>query len=170
MVDVVAGHMVAPYNVVTERRKQRASITRDLSKATVKEHQRRALELRLTGMSHRAIADALGVSDHTTIGKRVNTALKEITREPAEAVRDMELERLDRMLVAIWDKVADGDVTALDRALKIQDRRAKYLGLDAPTKTQDVTISALSPEEKRARWKELTGHEWVPAPLAKVDE
>lgn len=160
----------SPIRVVTERKKQRASVKRDLSKATVKEHQRRALELRLTGMSHRAIAEALGVSDHTTIGKRVNTALKEITREPAEAVRNMELERLDRMLVAIWDKVSDGDVQALDRALKIQDRRAKYLGLDAPTKTQDVTISALSPEEKRARWKELTGHDWVPAPLAKVEE
>lgn len=153
--------MVAPYNVVTERKKQRASITRDLSKATVKEHQRRALELRLTGMSHRAIAEALGVSDHTTIGKRVNTALKEITREPAEAVRDMELERLDRMLVAIWDKVAGGDVAALDRALKIQDRRARYLGLDAPTKTQEVPMASLTDEQLKAKWKELTGLDYV---------
>lgn len=143
---------------------------RDLSKAVVREHQQAALRLRLTGMSHRAIAEALGVSDHTTIQGRIAGALKEIIREPAEEVLKMELERLDVLLSGLWEQAAGGDLQALDRALKIQDRRAKYLGLDAPTKTQDVTISALSPEEKRARWKELTGHEWVPAPLAKVDE
>jgi hypothetical protein len=96
--------------------------------------------------------------------------IKEIVREPAEEVLRIELARLDEMHAGCWEAARSGDVQALDRALKIQDRRAKYLGLDAPTKTQDVTISALSPEEKRARWKELTGHDWVPAPLAKVDE
>ena len=121
-------------------------------------------------MSYEAIAKQLGVSDKSTVGQRVQAALREIIREPAEAVLKMELERLDVLLSGLWEQAADGDLQALDRALKIQDRRAKYLGLDAPTKTQDVTISALSPEEKRARWKELTGHEWVPAPLAKVDE
>ena len=134
---------------------------RDLSKATVREHQQAALKLRLTGMSHRAIAEALGVSDHTTIQGRIAGALKEIIREPAEAVLKMELERLDVMLLGLWKQAAGGDLQALDRALKIQDRRAKYLGLDAPTKTQEVPMASLTDEQLKAKWKELTGLDYV---------
>ena len=134
---------------------------RDLSKATVREHQQAALKLRLTGMSHRAIAEALGVSDHTTIQGRIAGALKEIIREPAEAVLKMELERLDVMLLGLWKQAASGDLQALDRALKIQDRRARYLGLDAPTKTQEVPMASLTDEQLKAKWKELTGLDYV---------
>ncbi len=143
------------------KRKQRASVKRDLSKATVRDHQQKALELRLTGMSTRAIAEALGVSDHSTIQARINGALKEIIREPAEAVLKMELERLDVMLVGLWKQAAAGDLQALDRALKIQDRRARYLGLDAPTKTQEVPMASLTDEQLKAKWKELTGLDYV---------
>lgn len=154
-------HYGSPIRVVNERKKQRGSVKRDLSKATVREHQQRALELRLTGMSHRAIAEALGVSDHTTIHKRVKSALNEIIREPAEAVIKMELERLDILLNGLWEQARGGDLQALDRALKIQDRRARYLGLDAPTKTQEVPMSALTDEQLKAKWKELTGLDYV---------
>lgn len=146
---------------VVPKRKQRATVKRDLSKATVREHQQRALELRLTGMSTRAIAEALGVSDHSTIQKRISSALKEIIREPAEAVIKMELERLDVVLRGLWMAAASGDLAAADRFLRIQDRRAKYLGLDAPTKVQEIPYSQLSDEELKAKWKELTGHDYV---------
>lgn len=111
-------------------------------------------------MSYRAIAEALGVSDHSTIAQRVQIALKEIVREPAEAVLKMELERLDKMLLGMWKKAAAGDLQALDRALKIQDRRARYLGLDAPTKTQEVPVQSLTDEQLKTKWKELTGLDW----------
>ena len=150
-----------PVRVSTKPRKQRATVKRDLSKATVREHQQAALKLRLTGMSHRAIAEALGVSDHTTIQGRIAGALKEIIREPAEEVLKMELERLDVMLVGLWKQAAAGDLQALDRALKIQDRRARYLGLDAPTKTQEVPMASLTDEQLKAKWKELTGLDYV---------
>lgn len=141
--------------------KQRATVKRDLSKATVHAESAKALELRLTGMSYRAIAEALGVSDHSTIAQRVQIALKEIIREPAENVLKMELERLDKMLLGMWKKAAAGDLQALDRALKIQDRRARYLGLDAPTKTQEVPVASLTDEQLKAKWKELTGLDYV---------
>lgn len=105
------------------------------NRITAAERQRQALELRKAGVDYRAIGERLGYS---TAGahKAVMTALKAITKEPAEEVLDLELRRLDAMLVGLWPKAVKGDTWAVDRVLAIMDRRARYLGLDAPTKTQ----------------------------------
>jgi hypothetical protein len=49
--------------------------------------------------------------------------------EAAEAVSRLELERLDALLRAVWDKAVGGDVKAIAAALKIVERRAALLGL-----------------------------------------
>ena len=95
------------------------------------ERQRTALELRKAGASYDQIADKLDVSK-SMAAKVVRTALKSIIKEPAEEVRDMEVARLDAALFAIWSQVKQGNHGAIDRFIKIQDRRAAYLGLDAP--------------------------------------
>lgn len=96
--------------------------------------QRQALELRKTGMNFQHIADQLGYRDASGAWKAVTKALKESIKEPADSVRLMELARLDAMLVGIWTQAKSGNTNAIDRALKIMDRRAAYLGLDAPAK------------------------------------
>jgi hypothetical protein len=55
-----------------------------------------------------------------------------------ESIRQLELDRLDGMLLGIYGSAKKGNHGAIDRVLRIMDRRSKYLGLDAPTK-QDVT-------------------------------
>ena len=118
------------------------------------ERQLKALTLRKAGAGYQAIADALGYKDHTGAWRAVKSALKRTLQEPADELRTLELARLDDMLKAIAPHVAAGNLTAIDRALKIQERRAHLLGLDAPTK-QDVTSGGekigLSDEEKLAR-------------------
>ena len=52
--------------------------------------------------------------------------------EGTEAVRQLEIQRLDQMLFPIWQQVISGDVQAITTALRIQERRANLLGLDAP--------------------------------------
>lgn len=93
-----------------------------------------ALNLRRTGMGYRDIAKNLGVSPKRAyeIVSQAFEELKNDQHHTAEEVRAIELERLDKMLESIWPKVEKGDVAALDRAVKIQERRAKLLGLDAP--------------------------------------
>jgi len=49
--------------------------------------------------------------------------------EPLEQVRQLELMRLDRLLLAI-PKAISGDLAAIDRCLAIGARRARLLGLD----------------------------------------
>lgn len=87
------------------------------------------------------IAKRVGYANRSGAWKAVMSLLEKRAAESAkdaDAVISMELERLDAMLRALWPKVEKGDTAAIDRVIKIQDRRAKYLGLDAPTKT-DIT-------------------------------
>jgi hypothetical protein len=56
--------------------------------------------------------------------------------ESADALRDLQDERLNRLLAGLWNQAAQGDVSAVDRVLKIMERQARLHGLDAPTKTE----------------------------------
>ena len=98
------------------------------------ERQRRALELRTAGHSYQAIADALGYRGPAGAYQAVTNAATRLIQEPAEEVRRLELGRLDAMLRAIWPRVENGELGAISQALAIQDRRARYLGLDAPVR------------------------------------
>jgi len=102
------------------------------------DNQLKALELRKAGISYARIAETLGYKDGSGAWRAVKAALKKTLQEPAEELRTLEIERLDAMLAAIWGSVKQGQYGAQDRALKIMERRAKLLGLDAPTK-QDIT-------------------------------
>jgi hypothetical protein len=102
------------------------------------EKQAKALALRKAGVSYVGIAEALGYSSGSGAFKAVSAGLKKTLQEPADELRKLELARLDDMLKAIASHVSAGSLTAIDRAIKIQERRAKLLGLDAPSR-QDVT-------------------------------
>lgn len=100
----------------------------------IKAHDRhlKALELRKAGATYQAIAEQLGYAHAKGAHKAVASALKATLREAADGLRELELVRLDAMLLALWRRVQNGDERAIDRALKIAQRRARLLGLDAP--------------------------------------
>ncbi len=98
------------------------------------ERQVQALELRKRGKTFDDIAQAVGYNSPQAAYEGVKAALKRTQQEPADEVRQIELERLDRMLDAMWDKATAGKDFSVDRVLAIMDRRAKYLGLDKPVK------------------------------------
>ncbi len=102
------------------------------------EKQMQALELRKAGVSYVRIAEVLGYASGSGAHKAVASALKKTLQEPADDLRTLEIERLDAMLSAIWASVKQGQYGAIDRAIKIMERKAKLLGMDAPTK-HDVT-------------------------------
>jgi DNA-binding Lrp family transcriptional regulator len=92
------------------------------------------LDLRKQGYNYREIAERLGISvstAHKHVTKML-AALREKTVEIADDVLRMELDRLDTMLAGVWTAATAGDTNAIDRVLKIMERRSKYLGLDAP--------------------------------------
>lgn len=140
--------------------------------ADTAERDAEAARLRARGQSYQEIATELGYADHTGARKAVQRALVQIVAEPAEDVRALQLEQLDRLALAalavlernhvtvshgriIRDEneqpiLDDGPVlTAIDRLLKIQERRAKLLGLDAPARHEVVSLDALDAEIER---------------------
>lgn len=100
------------------------------------EKQRQALELRKAGATFEQIAKQLDYATHVGAMKAVKSALKKVLREPAEELRQMEVERLDALMLPLWKQARDGNQGAVDRILKIMERRAKLLGLDAPVKQE----------------------------------
>jgi len=94
------------------------------------------------GLNYREMAETFGVSI-STISKDVGIILGRWQREQVGSTGEwvqVELRRLDKALNAIWNKVLEGDPLAIDRMLKIMERRARLLGLDTPEQNRNLNI------------------------------
>jgi hypothetical protein len=137
------------------RRKPPASAKVDAASVARAERRRQALELRLAGATHAQIAKQLGYADKGSAWVDIQRALKERRAECHEAAQDVldyEIARIDemlararRVLAPLEKALREGDVDAKlanaiarqhDSILHMQERRARYLGLDAPPKTE----------------------------------
>lgn len=106
----------------------------------IAERRARALELRKAGFSYRKIAEKLSVS-HVQARADIEAELKllaEELHESADELRQIELERLDMLTRGLEPFAAVGETKAVNSFIKVMERRAKLLGLDAPIRT-DVT-------------------------------
>jgi hypothetical protein len=96
------------------------------------EKDRRALELRKEGLTYEEISEQLGYSTPSASYKAVMRRLRDMDRPAVSMLRELEVQRLDAMLYAVWNDVLQGDAGAVSTALKISERRSRLLGLDAP--------------------------------------
>lgn len=129
-----------------------------------------ALRLKALGYSLEEIADALGLSgDPSRAAAAIRRALGSVMRFATDEHRALELESYDELEVLLWRQLRashhlvdrgtivigiDGlPVTddrfvleTVDRILKIKERRAKLLGLDAPVRSEVITIDSIDAE------------------------
>lgn len=63
---------------------------------------------------------------------RLLGSITDSTRQERKILRELELERLDSLWRVHFKQAMGGHGPAVDRCLKIMDRRAKLMGLDAP--------------------------------------
>lgn len=113
------------------------------------------LSLILGGVTFDAVAAKYGVSRQAI----VNTVREAFDAQPsrpdlAATLRGIESARLDRAQLAIWPAVQAGDVKAVLAFLRLSERRAKMLGLDAPTQ---VNLSVNVRAEMESVLAELEG-------------
>jgi hypothetical protein len=94
------------------------------------ERKRKALELRMKGLGFKQIADELGWKSHSSAHDAVMSALRETLQEPADELRILEAERLNKLYEHTMNRIDKDNLWAVDRALKIMERRAGLLGLD----------------------------------------
>lgn len=100
------------------------------------------------GHSYRSIANLMGVNVKTAY-KYVQSEiieLREQTRDDAEAVRDIEVERCDELIMGLWPGATAGDPQVVAAVIRVMERRARLLGLDAPAKI-DMKAALITPEE-----------------------
>ena len=118
--------------IVPQGRKTRASKPRSIA---VRLKGQQAIKLRMAGATIEAIATQLGYASPASAYKTIMRELEQTAQdmgESIEAVRHLELNRLDQMQLSIWAAAVAGDQQAIGTALRIQERRASLLGLDAP--------------------------------------
>ena len=114
-------------------------------------------------MTYDQIGEALGITRQSA-HKAVQKALQEIqqrTAEEATELRALECERLDEMGRGLWAEARKGNPKAVEKMLKVMERRAKLIGLDAPTKHAATNTDGDDVEP---------GVFVVPAPAANLDD
>ena len=126
-------------------RKTRASKPRNLA-ARLRGQQ--AIKLRMAGANLDDIARQLEFKSPAGAYKSIMRELEATAHaegEGVEAVRQLELKRLDQMQFPLWPVVLSGDTAATTTALRIQERRASLLGLDAPKQIEArIRVDVLS--------------------------
>lgn len=92
----------------------------------------KAYELRLTGMTYRAIGKAMGIG-HGTAERWCKEYMEDVKLPLVDEIRKQEVDRLMRYLNRLDDRVEEGDDKAISLAIKISERLCKMLGADMPT-------------------------------------
>lgn len=100
----------------------------------------RALELRRKGLTHARIAEDLGISQ-SYVTELLQEAMGRQVDEAADEARRLDLERLDDMLAGVYDAATGGDIEAINAVMSIMSRRAKMLGYEAPSKTDNTNVN-----------------------------
>lgn len=124
---------------------------------------RECAAMRMAGMSTAEIALHAAAQGRVVTEENVKRYIEEHAEAAGHGTRTyiktqtvLELDRLDALTKTLWTAASDGDLMAVDRILKIQQRRAALLGLDAPetratfsvtAEASDVDLSKLSPDE-----------------------
>jgi orotate phosphoribosyltransferase-like protein len=100
----------------------------------------KVLELRRAGLTWQRIAEETGYADHTGAYAAYKRAIKRTQQQPADELREQELDRIDRLQLALWPKAMKGDNASINTIVRLMERRARLLGLDTAIKIQqDIT-------------------------------
>jgi hypothetical protein len=145
------------------------------ARATRKSRDMQALHMKAQGHTLQEIADSMGMSgDPRKAARSIRRAAATAYRWASDEARMLEMESLDQLEHMLWTRLrgdqpflsnARGVVTdpnsgepledaryALethDRIMRIKERRAKLMGLDAPTKSEVITIDKVDAEIKK---------------------
>lgn len=91
-----------------------------------------AVELRVQGYSYPEIAEKLGYKSPFGAWHAVDSALKKLPAKNVETLRQLELERTEVAMRALYPKVVAGDVQAIRRWTELIELQCRILGLFPP--------------------------------------
>lgn len=117
----------------------------------------------LSGVPYRELATKFSVS-LGTIANDVKTVVKRYREDQVDEFADviqLELQRIDVALNAIWKKVIRGNDEAIKTMIQLQNQRAKYLGLFEPETNKFLLLfSDLAAKDKQISVEEIRRKRW----------
>lgn len=99
------------------------------------------VELRREGKTWQQIADVVNYATAMGAWKAYQRACQRTLQEPTDEARRIELDRLDALQRTYWEPAVEGNLRAADFVLRVIDRRARILGIDAPQKIQAEVVN-----------------------------
>ncbi len=105
----------------------------------------KVIDLYLAGNTYREIREETGLS-LGIISRYINEAVEEANKAAQEGMRKikrLEVMKIDRLIKAFWPKAIEADVQAASMVLKLLERKADMLGLDAPFRIENMTNDEL---------------------------
>ncbi len=119
--------------------------------AKIAQQQEEIYQLRLQGLTVRQIATQIGMP-RSTVQNRLDSEITGRVLPVADEVRLLEVDRLDAWLARLENRLEQGEdpVRVVPVLLKVQERRARLLGLDAPERA-DVTVHQVDAEDIELR-------------------
>jgi len=100
--------------------------------------EQRAYELRLSGKTFKEIARELSYADPSGAYQAYQRAREIVSLDNLAEWRLLELERLNVIQSALWEKAMQGNIPTVNALLRVFDLRAKLIGLYSPEKHQVV--------------------------------
>ena len=101
----------------------------------------KVLELRRAGLTWQRISEEAGYADASGAYLAYKRAIKRTMQQPADELREQELDRIDRLQLALWPKAMKGDNASINTIVRLMERRARLLGLDTPIKIQQDVVN-----------------------------
>jgi hypothetical protein len=101
----------------------------------------KVLDLRRAGFTFQRIAEEVGYATPSGAQRALERIMSRNIPMAPEEFRWQELDRLDRMQVALWPRAMKGDDRAIGTIVRLMERRAKLVGIDAPTKIQAEVVN-----------------------------
>jgi hypothetical protein len=115
-------------------------VEKTLSEVEMRQRESEIVELRTEGFVWREIAQRVNMST-AGVAKAYDRALTRIIAPSIERHRTTELDRLDILQRVYWQPAINGNLRAADFVLRVIEKRAKLLGLDAPIKIQTEVVT-----------------------------
>lgn len=140
-----------------------------------KERRKRAVQLRLSGVSFPDIARECGYASAATASAAVRSEVKVLAREEAGELRSIQYERLNMMLLVLQPQVMVGDKGAINTALQIMDRINGLMGVTTenadPSKGGDNYLVVIQGDSDQyiEGLKQMAGYE-VPESMLPAQE
>lgn len=97
---------------------------------------RDALELRKAGVPYTTIAERLGWNSPQAAHKAVQKAMKSMVQDSVDEVKQIQLERLDHLFMLAWAKAQNGDLRAIEAAVRIDERISALRGTESPRQSE----------------------------------